>query len=121
VTVGMETAGVPCVDCVPGAGTPNIGLAWPVFTVSAGSTLSITSLWQSTNYTGPCTSVLILKQGNTVVFSTSFPFPGGCASGGLYGVIYTVPAPRTTGFTTVIGTITGGTNKSGANTFINVQ
>ena len=78
-------------------------------------------MWESTSYTGPCTSVLILKQGSAVVFSTSFPFPGGCAAGGLYGVIYTVPAPSTTGFTAVIGTVHGGSNTSGADTFINIQ
>ncbi len=121
VTVGVETSGVPCGNCVGGAGFPNIGLPWPVFSVSQGETLTISTWFESTTYTGPCTAGLIVKQGNTVVDSATYPFQGGCNAGYLYGVFFTVPVPTTTGFTTVIGTVTGGTNKTGADTFINVQ
>jgi hypothetical protein len=63
-----------------------------------------------------------LKQSNTVISSASYPFPGGCAAGYLYGVFFTLEAPTTTGFTTVIGEVAGGgVNKSGASTFINIQ
>jgi hypothetical protein len=121
VTVGVETEGVPCANCVSGAGTPNLGIAWPVFLVSPRSALTITHLWESTSYTGPCTAELILKQGATVVYSTSFAFPGGCVAGELYGVSFPVTAPRTTGFTVVIGSVHGGSNVSGADSFINIQ
>ena len=122
VKVGIATSGVPCGNCVGGAGTPNIGLPWPIFAVSSGSTLTVSTWFESTTYTGSCTAGLIMKQGNTVVSSATFPFPGGCNAGFLYGVFFTVAAPATTGFTTVIGTVSGGgVNKSGADTFINVQ
>jgi hypothetical protein len=121
VSVGLDTAGVPCAQCVPGAGGNNIGLPWPVFAIPQGATMSISTWFESTSYTGPCTAGLFVKQGSTVVASGSFPFPGGCQSGNLYGVFFTVPAPTTTGYTSVTGAITGGTNKSGAITFINVQ
>lgn len=39
---------------------------------------------------------------------------GRCATGTLYRAFFTVPVPKTTGLTEVIGSITGGTNKSGA-------
>jgi hypothetical protein len=121
VTVGVDTPGVPCGNCVDGAGTPNIGVPWPQFAYAPGTTLTISDLWEATTYTGECTAQILLKQGGAVVFSTSFAFPGGCAAGGLYGVIFTVPAPATTGFTTIIGNVHGGTNLSGADTFINVE
>ena len=121
VTVGIETSGVPCGNCVGGAGAPNIGLPWPVFAVSQGQTLTVSTWFEATSYTGPCTAGLIMKQGNTVIYSSYYPFQGGCNAGYLYGVFFTVPVPSTTGFTTVIGTVTGGVNKSGSDTFINVQ
>jgi hypothetical protein len=122
VSVGPETTGVPCGECVPGAGGNNIGLPWPLFAVESGSTLTVSTWFESTSYTGSCTAGIILSQGATVVATGEYPFPGGCAAGFLYGVFFTVPAPATTGFTTVVGTINGGgINKSGADTFINVQ
>ena len=120
VTVGVETAGVPCGNCVRQAGTPNIGLPWPVFTVPQDTMMTVSTWFESTTYNGPCTAGVILKQGNTVVYTGSYAFQGGCQAGYLYGVNFDVPAPATTGFTTVIGTVSGGTNKSGADTFINV-
>lgn len=121
VSVGFATPGLPCGNCVGGAGTPNIGLPWPVFAVNGGSILTASTWFESTMYTGPCTAGLIVKQGTQVVSAGSFPLPGGCQAGFLYGVFFTIRAPNTTGFTTVIGTVSGGTNKSGADTFINVQ
>jgi len=122
VTVGPETTGVPCGQCVTGASTNNIGLPWPIFAVPQGTTLTVSTWFQSTSYTGSCTAGIILKQGATVISNGSYPFPGGCTAGYLYGVFFTVPAPTTTGFTQIIGEISGGgANKSGASTFINVQ
>jgi len=121
VTVGLETTGVPCGECVPGVTGNNIGLPWPLFTVTQGETLTVSTWFESTLYTGACTAEIILKQGANVVASGSYPFPGGCTAGYLYGVFFTVPVPTTTGFTTVIGSIHGGTNASGVNTFLNVQ
>jgi hypothetical protein len=62
-----------------------------------------------------------MKQGNTTIATASYDNTGGCTAGSLYGVFFTVPVPTSTGFTTVIGTISGGPNKSGAVTFLNVQ
>lgn len=121
VTVGLETLGVPCGECVPGVSGNNIGLPWPLFTVSQGETLSVSTWFESTLYSGACTAEFIMKQGTTVVASGVYPFPGGCTPGYLYGVFFTVPVPTTTGFTTVIGSIHGGPNTSGVNTFLNVQ
>jgi len=122
VAVGEETPGVPCQQCVARAGEPNIGLPWPVFTVQQGDILSISTWFESSTYTGPCTIALILKNGGNVVYSGTFPWPGGCQAGNLYGAIFTVPAPTATGFTQVIGKIAGGgVNKSGTVTFIDVQ
>jgi len=121
VSVGPETPGLPCGECVPGAGGNNIGLPWPVFRVPSGAPLTVSTWFESTLYTGPCTAEIILKQGKDVVATGSFAFPGGCNAGFLYGVFFTVPAPATIGFTTVIGSIHGGTNLSGADTFINVH
>jgi hypothetical protein len=122
VSVGPETSGLPCGECVPGADGNSIGLPWPVFAVSQGETLTVSTWFEATSYTGPCTAALIMKQGNTVVAKGSLPFPGGCNAGYLYGVFFTVPVPVTTGYTVVIGTVSGGgVNKSGADTFINVQ
>jgi hypothetical protein len=121
VSVGPETSGLPCGECVPGAGGNSIGLPWPEFLIPAGTTMTISTWFQSTSYTGTCTAAIILKQGNTVIDNAQYPFPGGCNAGYLYGVFFTVPAPATTGYTTVIGSIQGGTNKSGADTFINVE
>jgi hypothetical protein len=122
VTVGLDTSGLPCGNCVGGAGTPNIGLPWPVFAVQQGQTLSVSTWFESTMYTGPCTAGMIMKQGNTIVATGTLPFPGGCNAGFLYGVFFTLPVPTTTGYTDVIGTVSGGgTNKSGASTFINIQ
>lgn len=121
VSVGLETSGVPCGNCVP-ASEPNIGLPWPVFAVSQGQTMSISTWFEATEYTGPCTGGILLKQGGTVVASGTLPFPGGCEAGFLYGIFFTVPAPTTTGYTTVIGMVAGGgTNKSGAETAVNIQ
>jgi hypothetical protein len=121
VSVGPETEGLPCGECVPGAAGNSIGLPWPLFTIPAGTTMTVSTWFESTSWTGPCTAGYIMKQGNTIVSSNTYPFPGGCNAGYLYGVFFTVPTPATTGFTTVIGTISGGPNKSGADTFINVQ
>lgn len=121
VSVGLATSGVPCGECIPGVRGNNIGLPWPIFAVSQGQTLTVSTWFESTMYTGTCSAEFIMKQGNTVVASGSYPFPGGCAAGYLYGVFFTVPVPTTTGFTTVIGSIHGGSNVSGANTFLNVQ
>ncbi|HTT66316.1 MAG TPA: hypothetical protein VMG35_30905 [Bryobacteraceae bacterium] len=121
VSVGIETPGVPCGNCVRQAGTPNVGLPWPVFAVGSGTPLTVSTMFESTSYTGPCTAGIILKQGATVVAAGTYPFPGGCQAGYVYGVFFNLPAPSTTGFTTVIGTISGGANKSGGDTFINVQ
>jgi hypothetical protein len=121
VSVGVETSGVPCGNCVKGGGEPNIGLPWPVFAVQSGSSLTISTWFQSTTYTGPCTAHIFVKQSDTIIDSGHYPFPGGCKAGYLFGVFFTVTAPSTTGFTTVIGTVSGGSNTSGADTFINVQ
>jgi hypothetical protein len=121
VSVGMQTTGLPCANCVSHAGTPSIGLPWPVFNVAQGSILTISTWFEATSYTGPCTAGLIMKQGNTTITTASYANPGGCTAGSLYGVFFTVPVPTSTGFTTVIGTISGGPNKSGAVTFVNVQ
>lgn len=121
VTVGIETPGVPCGECVPRVPGNNIGLPWPVFAVQQGQTLTISTWFESTTYTGACTAGLIMKQAGAVIATATYPFQGGCEAGFLYGVFFTVPVPDTTGFTTVIGTISGGTNKSGGDTFINVQ
>jgi hypothetical protein len=82
--------------------------------------MTVSTWFQSTAWTGPCTAGLIMKQGSTIIASATYPFPGGCNAGYLYGVFFTVPA-TSSGFTTVIGTISGGPNKSGADTFINIQ
>jgi hypothetical protein len=122
VAIGPETTGVPCAQCVTGAGGNNIGLPWPVFTVQQGETLTISTWFQSSTYTGACTVGLILKNAGTIVTTASYPWPGGCEAGYLYGVIFTVPVPTETGPTTVIGQIAGGgTNKSGTVSFMNVQ
>jgi len=121
VSVGPETSGVPCGECVPGAGGNTIGLPWPLFAIAQGTTMTISTWFEATSYSGPCTAGIILKQGNVVIDSATYPFPGGCNAGYLYGVFFTVPAPATTGLTTVIGTVTGGTSKSGADTLINIQ
>lgn len=121
VSVGYETPGVPCGNCARGAGTPNIGLPWPVFAVQQGAMLTVSDWFESTSYTGPCETHFIMKQGGNVIATGSYHFQGGCNAGYLYGVFFTVPVPATTGFTTVIGTVHGGTNTSGADTFINVQ
>jgi len=122
VAVGPETTGVPCGQCVPGVTGNNIGLPWPVFTVSQGETMSISTWFASSTYTGPCTVGLDLKNAGAIVASGTYPWPGGCQAGYLYGVIFTVPVPTATGFTQVIGKIAGGgVNKSGLNNFIDVQ
>ncbi|MGA2131487.1 MAG: hypothetical protein ABSH50_04155 [Bryobacteraceae bacterium] len=122
VAIGEETSGVPCGQCVPTAGGNNIGLPWPVFTLEQGETMSVSTWFASSTYTGPCTVGLLLKNSGTIVASGSYPWPGGCEAGYLYGVIFTVPVPTKTGFTQVIGQIAGGgTNKSGTVSFIDVQ
>lgn len=121
VSVGPETPGLPCGECVPGAGGNSIGLPWPLFLIPEGTTMTVSTWFEATTYTGPCTAGMIMKQGATIVATATYPFPGGCNAGYLYGVFFTVPTPATTGFTTVIGTITGGANKSGADTFVNIQ
>ncbi len=121
MSVGLATPGLPCGNCVGGADTPNIGLPWPRFTVKQGQTLAISTWFESTTYTGPCTAGLLPKQDGKVVTSGSFPFPGGCAAGFLNGVFFTVPVPTGTGLTTVTGLVSGGTNKSGAITLLNVR
>jgi len=52
---------------VPGAGGNNIGLSWPIFAVTSGDALTVSTWFESTSYTGACTAGLIVKQGNTVV------------------------------------------------------
>jgi hypothetical protein len=121
VSVGYDTPGVPCGNCAKGAGTPNIGLPWPVFAVQSGATLTISTWFESTTYTGPCEAHFFMKQSDVVIATGAYRFQGGCNAGYLYGVFFTVTAPPTTGFTTIIGTVHGGTNTSGADTFINVQ
>lgn len=121
VTVGLSTPGVPCGECVPGVPGNNIGLPWPIFAVHQGQTLTVSTWFQSTGYNGACTARFIMKQGDNVVSAGSYPFPGGCSAGYLYGVFFTVPVPETTGYTTVIGSITGGDNASGTATFLNVK
>jgi hypothetical protein len=121
VSVGPETSGVPCGECVPGAGGNTIGLPWPEFAIPSGTTMTVSTWFEATTYTGACTAGLIMEQGNKVVATGTYSFPGGCNAGYLYGVFFTVPAPATTGFTSVVGTISGGANKSGADTFINIQ
>jgi hypothetical protein len=122
VTVGVETPGVPCGNCIRGAGQPNIGLPWPVFAVTQGTSTTMSVWFEDTLYTGVCTTGLLLKNGPQVVSESSYVFPGGCQPGFLYGVFFTVDTTELpTGFTTVIGSIHGGTNESGANTFINIQ
>jgi hypothetical protein len=121
VSVGPETSGLPCGECVPGAGGNSIGLPWPEFAIPSGTTLTVSTWFEATTYTGACTAGVILMQGNTLVAKGTYPFPGGCNAGYLYGVFFTIPAPATTGFTSVVGTISGGNNKSGADTFINIQ
>jgi len=121
VSVGIEAAGVPCENCVLHGGTPNVGLPFPIFAVSKGSILTVSTWFQSTSYTGPCTASFVMKQGSSIVASGSYPYPGGCMAGQLYGVFFTVPVPTTTGQTGVIGSVTGGANKSSAVTAINVQ
>jgi len=121
VTVGLETAGVPCVNCAQGGGTPNVGLPWPIFGVQKGASLTVTTLFESTSFTGPCTAGLIVKQGGKVVATGTYSIQGGCLAGYLYYVYFNIAAPSSAGFTTFIGSISGGANMSGADTFINVQ
>ena len=121
ITVGFLTPGVPCGDCVAGAGQPNIGLPWPVFTVLQGSTITITVLFESTVYSGPCGAGFQAKQGATTLLTGFFRFPGGCAPNSLYGVIFTAPVPTSPGFTTVTGEVGGGTNRSAAITFMGIR
>jgi hypothetical protein len=122
VSVGLETHNLPCVDCVHGAGTPNIGLPFPVFSVSQGAVLTVSDLFEATSYTGPCTAAFVLKQNDSVVAKGSFPITNGCQAGMLYGVSFNVPVPTTTGPTTVIGWVSGSPNiKSGAIAFIKVN
>src|SRR5579871_125910 len=56
VTVGLSTSGVPCGNCVAGAGSPNIGLPWPVFAVQQGGILTVSTWFESTSYNGSCTA-----------------------------------------------------------------
>ncbi len=121
VIAGLETPGVPCANCVAGASTPNIGAPWPVFAVQRGQTLNISTWFESTAYTGPCTASILLKQNGKPVATGSFPLPNGCGADIRYGIFFTVPVPNGAGLTTVTGMVSGGTNKSGAITLLNVQ
>jgi len=121
VTAGLQTTGVPCADCALGAEDPNIGLPWPVFSVSQGQTMTISTWWEATTYSGDCTADLTLKQGKKVIGTATYSYPGGCAAGNSYGAIFTVAVPKDKGLTTVIGSVEGGENQSSATTHINVQ
>ena len=52
VSVGPETAGVPCGQCVTGASLNNIGLPWPIFAVPQGTTLTVSTTTGGENSLG---------------------------------------------------------------------
>jgi len=121
VSVGIKTPGVPCENCVRSAGGNNVGLPWPVFAVSQGQSLTVSTWFQSVSYAGPCTAAFLMEQASGVVATGSYTYPNGCTAGTLEGVFFDLPVPATTGFTTVIGTVSDGSAKSSAVTFIYVQ
>ena len=121
VSVGLATSGVPCGECIPACLVTISACLGRFSRFTKDRRLRFPRGSNRPSIPARAPLSLIMKQGNTVVASASYPFPGGCAAGYLYGVFFTVPVPTTTGFTTVIGTIRGGSNVSGANTFLNVQ
>jgi hypothetical protein len=122
VTVGIASPGVPCGNCVRNAGQPNIGLPWPVFDIAQGARATITVLFESQLYTGACTAGIILQQNGKPIATGHYPFPGGCLPHYLYAVWFPISILSSPGFTSVIGVVAGGgTNKSGADTLINIQ
>ena len=122
VIAGLATPGVPCANCVAGADTPNIGLPWPVFTVQqrpdAGyfDMVRIDRLYRALH----CQHSAEARTANLSLparfrFRVAVP-PAFCTGSSL-----PFQCPTANGLTTVTGLVSGGTNKSGAITLLNVR
>jgi hypothetical protein len=107
---------VPALNAVPGAGVPNVAVAFPTVVLTHGTQYAYTLGSQNTTYSGSCADTYKLTQvesGKTVTLdSGTIGSSYDCAVGdSFYWYTYGKPVPNKPGLATLTGTIAYGTNK----------
>ncbi len=101
VTVGYQTSGVPCVNCV-NAGTPNVGIPLPVGVINQGTGVTYTVAIHNVSYTGTMTVAILLKQGSTNISGGTVTISN-AQPNTVYIQAFNGTVPSKPGATTVIG------------------
>jgi hypothetical protein len=91
ISIGAQTAGLPCANCGPAALKPGISIPTPMYVVPRGEPLTVTLVSENINYTGTCSFEYAIKQGTATITGGTRSVAGGCS------------APPGTGYVTVWG------------------
>jgi hypothetical protein len=108
VTVGYQTTGVPCVNCVTGGGSGATGIPLPIGVMNQGGGVTFTIPVHDVSFTGNMTVALLVKQGSTIIAGGKTTI-NNVVPNTVYVVSFNGTVPSKPGAVTVIGAAQPGT------------
>jgi len=106
VSAGGNQTGVPCINCVEGGATPNIGLPMPYNAVGSGTTMTYTLSTSINSASGTCTAAVSVAAGKTKLFAASDKLTGLSGGPGTIELWFTQAPITYTGVAILAGKLT---------------
>lgn len=106
VAAGYYQTGVPCIDCVVGGATPNLGLPSPVNAVVPGTAMSYLLSVSINSAKGTCKAAVSVAAGTTVLYAGAEQISGLSGSPGVFELSFIQAPISYTGNATLAGKFT---------------
>lgn len=106
VTAGWSQTGVPCINCVAGGATPNLGLPAPYNAAGAGTTMQYVLSLSINTASGTCTAAVTVAAGNKKLYSASDTLTGLSGGPGTIELFFSQAPISYTGPAIVAGKLT---------------
>jgi hypothetical protein len=106
VTAGWSQTGAPCINCVVGGATPNLGLPAPYNAAGAGTTMTYSLSLSINSASGTCTSAVSVAAGNKKLYAGTYTLSGLSGGPGTIEVFFSQAPISYTGPAIVAGKLT---------------
>jgi len=106
VSAGWSQTGVPCINCVVGGATPNLGLPMPYNAVGSGITMTYLLSLSINSASGTCTAAVTVAAGKTKLYAASEKISGLSGGPGTIELWFSQAPITYTGVAMVAGKLT---------------
>jgi hypothetical protein len=108
IAAGYDQTTVPCINCVVGGATPNLGLTSPLNAAVPGTTMSYLLSVSINSASGTCTAAVAVAAGTTVLYKGSEKVKGLSGNPGVFELSFTQAPVSYSGHATLTGKFTCG-------------